>query len=239
MASPEAEEISRILEAGAAGGSGSGISRDQKLLLKRYLALVTEWSRRLRLTGVRTPAERARVLILETLTALPYLPIRGMLIDLGSGAGVPGIPLAVVRPEVHVVLVEASRNKAGFLQVAVRELALENAEVVHGRAEALGHDPRHRERYHAVTARALGPLRVLVEYALPLLMVGGVGVFPKGRAAADEVAAASRALHFLGGEADLRIVASAPQSPVIVVRKVAPTPPAYPRRPGVPSRRPL
>jgi 16S rRNA (guanine527-N7)-methyltransferase len=239
VASPEAEEISRILEAGAAGGSGSGISRDQKLLLQRYLALVTEWSRRLRLTGVRTPAERARVLILETLTALPYLPIRGMLIDLGSGAGVPGIPIAVVRPEVRVVLVEASRNKAGFLQVAVRELALENAEVVHGRAEALGHDPRHRERYHAVTARALGPLRVLVEYALPLLMVGGVGVFPKGRAAADEVAAASRALHFLGGEADLRIVASAPQSPVIVVRKVAPTPPAYPRRPGVPSRRPL
>ena len=240
MASPEAEEISRILDAGATGGSGSGISGEQDLLLQRYLALVTQWSTRLRLTGVRTPAERARVLILDTLAALPYLPIRGMLIDLGSGVGVPGIPIAVVRPEVHVVLLEASRNKAGFLQVAVRELALENAEVVHGRAEALGHDPRHRERYHAVTARALAPLRVLVEYALPLLKVGGVGVFPKGRAAAEELVVASRALRLLGGEADLRMGASAQQqSPVIVVRKVAPTPSAYPRRPGVPSRRPL
>ena len=232
MASP-------LLDAGAAG-SGSAISGAQDLLLQRYLALVTQWSTRLRLTGVRTPAERARVLIQETLAVLPCLPIRGMLIDLGSGAGVPGIPLAVVRPEVHVVLVEASRSKAGFLQVAVRELALENAEVVHGRAEALGHDPRHRERYDVVTARALAPLRVLVEYALPLLTIGGVGVFPKGRAAAEEVSAASRALRLLGGEADVRMVASDhEQSPVIVVRKVAPTPSEYPRRPGVPSRRPL
>jgi 16S rRNA (guanine527-N7)-methyltransferase len=237
VVSPEAEEISRILEA---AGSASGVSGAQDLLLQRYLALVTQWSTRLRLTGVRTPAERARVLIRETLAVLPCLPVRGMLIDLGSGAGIPGIPLAVVRPEVHVVLVDASRNKAGFLQVAVRELALENAEVVHGRAEVLGHDPRHRERYDVVTARALAPLRVLAEYALPLLKVGGAGVFPKGRSVEQEVAAASRSLRILGGEADVRMVASAEQtSPVIFVRKITSTPSAYPRRPGVPSRHPL
>lgn len=237
MDSPEAEEISRIL--GAAGPTSS-VSEAQDLLLQQYLALVTQWSTRLRLTGARSPGERARVLVRETLLVLPCFPIRGMVIDLGSGAGVPGIPLAVVRPEAHVVLVDASRNKAGFLQVVVRELALENAEVVHGRAEVLGHDPRHRERYDAVTARALAPLRVLVEYALPLLKVGGIGVFPKGRSAEQEVTAASRSLRLLGGEAEVRMVASAEQeSPVIVVRKVTSTPPAYPRRPGVPSRHPL
>jgi 16S rRNA (guanine527-N7)-methyltransferase len=229
------EELGRILGAGA--GGGDRISPDQESLLGRYLALVAQWSGRLRLTGARTPEERARVLVLDALTLLPLLPRGGMLIDLGSGAGVPGIPIAITRPHLHVVLAEASRKRAGFLQLASRELGLANVEVVNARAEVLGCEALHRERYDAVTARALARLRVLVEYALPLLRVGGVAVFPKGRAAGREIAAASRALGLLGGEAQARDMLLG--GVVIVVRKIASTPEGYPRRAGLPARRPL
>jgi 16S rRNA (guanine527-N7)-methyltransferase len=232
------EEFGRFLDLGAPAGDGVATPPGRRLLLERYLALVTQWSDRLRLTGVRTPEERARVLVLDALTLLPLLPARGKLIDLGSGAGSPGIPIAITQPQLHVVLVEASRKKAGFLQVVSRELALANVEVVNARAEALGRDPLHRERYDALTARALAHVRVLAEYALPLLRVGGVAAFPKGRDAVEEVASASRALALLGGEAGVQMPPLA-RFAVVVVRKVAPTPEVYPRRAGVPTRRPL
>lgn len=231
------EEVGLILRAGVTR-LGLRLSPKQHALLERYLVLVAEWSGRLRLTGARSVEEMARVLVLDALASLPFLPSHGALIDLGSGAGVPGVAISVASPDLHVVLAEASRKRAGFLQLVLRELALENAEVVHARAETLGHSPSHRERYDGVTARALADLRVLLEYALPLLRVGGVAVFPKGRTAAAEVASAARTLSLLGGQAELRTAPSSP-SPWIVVRKVNPTPLAYPRRPGVPSRRPL
>ena len=159
----------------------------------------SEWSGRLRLTGARTRGEAARILVVGGLDIVPFLPETGVVADLGSGAGVPGILAAILRPLVRITLVEASRKKAGFLEIAVRELALKNADVVCARAEAIGREPAHRARYDVVTARALADLRVLAEYALPLLRVGGIGVFPKGPAAAAEVAAAARVLDVLGG----------------------------------------
>lgn len=230
--------IGRVLESGAAA-LGLALSCDQAARLEQYLSLVAAWNARLGLTAARTAQEVAEVLILRTLAVLPYLPGGGRVADLGSGAGVPGVPVAVMRPALRVVLVEASRRKAGFLGVALRELRLENAEVANARAEALGRDPEHRGRYDAVLARALAPLRVLAEYALPLLKVGGVAVLPKGARAAAEVAAAARALRVLGGEAEVRPALSPHTSPVVLVRKTAPTPDAYPRRPGIPERRPL
>ncbi len=230
--------IGRVLESGAAA-LGLALSRDQAARLEQYLALVAAWNARLRLTAARTAEEVVEVLVLPTLAVLPYLPAGGRAADLGSGAGVPGVPVAVMRPALRVVLVEASRKKAGFLEVALRELRLENAEVANARAEALGRDPEHRGRYDAVLARAVAPLRVLAEYALPLLRVGGVAVLPKGARAAAEVAAAARALRVLGGEAEVRPAPSPHAPPVVLVRKAAPTPDAYPRRPGTPERRPL
>lgn len=227
-----------ILASGAAE-LGLALSPRQLQLLERHLSLIAAWGGRLRLSGVRTPAEAAEVLVLRSLQVLRYLPTEGAIIDLGSGAGVPGIAVAVTRPRARVVLVEPSQRRAGFLEIVLRDLELRNAEVVSARAEALGRAPEHRERYDAVTARALAPVRVLVEYALPLLRIGGAAVFPKGRAAAGEVAAAARALRRLGGAAEVYPSASPRVSPIVVVRKIAPTPPEYPRRAGVPARRPL
>lgn len=232
------ESLGRILASGAAE-IGIAVSPSQTHLLERHVALIIVWNRRLRLTGAKTAEDVARVLVLGALEILRFLlPARSVL-DLGSGAGIPGIPVAVMRPDARVVLVEAARRKAAFLELAVRDLGLANAVVLNARAEQLGRDPDHRERYDAVTARALAPLRVLVEYALPLLRVGGVAIFPKGAGAADEVSAAADVLGRLGGRAETSPASSDHTSPVVIVQKTAPTPGEYPRRPGVPSRWPL
>ena len=225
----------RIIESGARA-LGIALLPHQRAALGRYLDLVLRWSGRLRLTGARTRDAAARVLVVDGLDAVPFLPEAGAIADLGSGAGVPGILAAVLRPPAHVVLVEPSHKKAGFLEIAVRELALPNVEVVCARAEALGRSPAHRGRYDAVTARALAGLPVLVEYALPLLRVGGLGVFPKGRTAFAEVDSAARVLGLLRGEARLEPSGRGQGRTVILVRKLAPTPEKYPRRVGVAQR---
>jgi len=223
--------VGRILQAGGTA-LGLTLSSAQLRALERYIEITLSWRRRLNLTGAGTPEAAAEVLVVDALACLAPLPHRGSIIDLGSGAGTPGVPIAVVCPELRVLFVEASRKKAGFLEVVLRQLGLANADMLHARAETVGRDPAHRERYDAVTARAVAALPVLVELALPLLRVGGVGVFPKEAQAAAEVGRASAALRLLGGAAEVR-------GRLVVVRKIAPTPAAYPRRPGVPARRPL
>ena len=230
--------VGRILHSGGAS-LGIELSSRQIELLDRYVGLVMEWGARLNVSGVTTKEEAARVLVLEGLACLPPLPQRGTLVDLGSGPGTPGIPIAVARPELRVTLVESSRKKAGFLAVVLRELGLVNAEVVHARAEDVGRGPAHRERHDAVTARALAALPVLAEYALPLLRVGGIAVFPKARRAPEEVARAAGAVARLGGAPGVEVRRLPSGGDLIVVRKVAPTPDRYPRRPGLPARRPL
>jgi len=229
---------SGVTIAGAAAALGLALSPEQCLRLERYLALVEEWRARVALTGADA-AETASVLVAGALCVLPFVPDSGRLADLGSGAGVPGIPIAVMRPRLRVVLTDAARKKAAFLEIAARGLALDNVDVVQARAEDFGRDPAHRGRYDVVTARALAPVRVLAEYALPLLRLGGEAVLAKGRGAHDEVRAAARAVELLGGEAAVQPPRAKMCSPVVVIRKIAPTPAAYPRRAGIPQRRPL
>jgi 16S rRNA (guanine527-N7)-methyltransferase len=200
---------------------------------------VLDWTPRLRLAGVRTRTTAARVLVAEGLEVVPLLPEIGPVADLGSGAGIPGVLVALLRPDLHVALVEASGKKAGFLEVVVRELALLNAEVICVRAESLGRDPGHRSHYAAVTARALASLPVLVEYAAPLLRVDGIALFPKGETAGAEIQAARRALAALGASAELVAPVSGGPPTVVIVHKRAPTSDMYPRRVGVPERRPI
>lgn len=238
MPSPRPPRGSEITVPAAAAGLGLSLSADQESRLDRYLALVDEWRGRVQLTGADAAAAPA-VLVVGALCVVPFVPQSGALVDLGSGAGVPGIPIAVLHPRLRVVLADSARKKVAFLEIAVRELGLANVDVAQARAEDLGRDAAHRERYDVVTARALAPVRVLAEYALPLLRIGGEAVLPKGRGARDEVRAAARALDLLGGEAAVHAPRTRFCSPVVVLRKAAPTPPAYPRRAGTPQRRPL
>jgi len=230
--------VRAVIEA-AGVAAGLDLAADHLDRLSRYVELVAAWSDRLRLTGARSREDVARVLVARGFDVLSLLPHAGLLADLGSGAGVPGILIAVLCPGTRVALVEAARRKAGFLEIAVRELALKNADVIATRAELLGRSSAHRERYDAVTARAVADLRVLLEYAVPLLRVGGVALFPKGAAVARQLEGAQAALRVLGGVAELRPSSVSPDAAIILVHKVGPTPADYPRRPGAASRYPI
>jgi 16S rRNA (guanine527-N7)-methyltransferase len=196
--------------------------------------LISSWP------GLVARADRA--LIDDSLVLLDFLPPGPLrVIDVGSGGGLPGLPLRLARPDLSLTLLEANRRKAAFLVQASATLGLADVEVVARRAEDAGHDPRHRETYDFALARALAAMPVLVELCLPFVAVGGRLLAMKTDAAL-EAESARAAIERLGGRFH-QIVAAASSArslgEVVVIEKVRPTPPEYPRRPGVPERRPL
>jgi len=208
-----------------------GISvNDSKL--SELARLISEWPRL-----VSGPAGD---LVEDSLVLLEHLGDARLLVDVGSGGGLPGLPLKIARPDLEVTLIEADEAKAAFLVRACAELGLSGVEVVASRAEALGRDARYRERFDVAVARAVAPMRVLAELCLPLVRVGGRLLAQKTER--EEVASSLRAIELLGGS--LVAVLPAPSKArrsgtVVAISKVRPTPPEYPRRPGIPARRPL
>jgi 16S rRNA (guanine(527)-N(7))-methyltransferase RsmG len=163
-------------------------------------------------------------------------------VDLGSGAGLPGLPLALAHPAASFTLVDAQRRRLDWVVATAAELGLDNVTVVHARLEDYGHGPQ-RESFDVATARALGPLPVVAELGLPLLRPGGRLLVPRGRPSTDELAQATRASEQLGGM--IEVVVPNPSSPidrvgfVVIMAKIAATSPRFPRRSGVPARTPL
>jgi 16S rRNA (guanine527-N7)-methyltransferase len=179
-------------------------------------------------------------LIADSLVLLEHLGEGEKVVDVGSGGGLPGLPLKIARPSLSVTLVEADQAKAAFLVRACAALGLRDVQVLARRAEEVGRDRLYRESFDVAVARALAPMPVLVELCLPLVRVGGRLLAQKTET--EDVDGAARAIDVLGGA--LNRVAGAPSAArssgtVVIVDKVRPTPAAYPRRPGVPSRRPI
>jgi len=212
---------------------------------ERFVALLLTANRRTNLTRVTDPAAVARLHLLDSLSALPLidgLGRAGRSVDLGSGGGVPGLVLALARPERQWLLVDSVRKKADLLHHFVSVLGIGNVEVVAERAEVLGQDRDHRESHDLVAARACATLPALAEYALPLLTIGGTLVAWKGPLSADELRAGERSASALGGSAP-RVLPSGydelGEHRFVVIAKNRPTPARYPRRPGEPARHPL
>lgn len=230
----DAPSIAATLPAGFADGA------------RRFVALLLAANRGLNLTRLTTPDEVACLHLLDSLAALPILDAMAGddVLDLGSGGGLPALPLALARPRMRFTLVDSSAKKATVLGDFAAELDLRNVHIVAERAETLGHDPRHRERYAAVTARACAALPILLELALPLLAIGGSLVAWKGPLTEedDEMRRGGSAVDQLGG-GPARIVD--PGLPAlgghrfVTVAKERATSSQFPRRPGVPGRRPL
>lgn len=179
-------------------------------------------------------------LVADSLVLLDHLGEARNLVDVGSGGGLPGLPLKIARPDLEVTLIEADQAKAAFLVQAAASLDLSGVEVLARRAEDVGRDAHYRERFDLAVARALAPMAVLAELCLPLVRVGGRLLAQKTDS--EEIEAARQAIAIVGGE--LASVEPAPSRArhagvVVVVTKLAHTPARYPRRPGVPSRRPL
>jgi 16S rRNA (guanine527-N7)-methyltransferase len=179
-------------------------------------------------------------LIADSLVLLDHLGEAEKVVDVGSGGGLPGLPLKIVLPSLSMTLVEADQAKAAFLVRACAALGLRDVEVLARRAEDVGRDPPYRESFDVAVARALAPMPVLVELCLPLVRVGGRLLAQKTEN--EDIGGAHHAIDALGGS--LNSVVAAPSAArgagtVVIVDKVRPTPPAYPRRAGLPARKPL
>ena len=234
---PPAPTEAFLREAEALGIAFEG---DDLERLGAYLRLLLEANTRFNLTAITDPDAAWMKHVLDSLTLLPYVVSAGArrVIDVGSGGGLPGVPLAIVLPEVGLALLEATRKKAEFLEEAARRLGLENVSVINDRAETVGRDRRlHRERYDVVVARAVGRLAVLLELALPLVKVGGQVLVIKGRQATTEIDEAQTALRLLHGNPVQTV--RTPTGTIVVIEKLRATPNRYPRRPGEPKRAPL
>ena len=215
--------------------------------LVRYQELVEEWNGRINLTGdagFDAMLDRHLMDSLTPLTADGLLPQNASLIDVGSGAGLPGIPLAIARPDLRVTLLDSMQKRVGFLRSVKETLALENVTIVHARAEEAAHDPAYRERFDIAAARAVAALPVLQELLLPFVHAGGKCVCYKGPAAEEELAAGAVASKLLGGGRPDIMAAALPFLPerkhiLAITEKRGKTPSRYPRRAGTPAKNPL
>lgn len=247
------EAARAILERGAVR-VGVALGDEQLDAFTRYLALLLEWNERAGLTSLSDPGEIASRHFVESLALLAVLRDEGVLpteaqsprprvADIGTGGGFPGLPMRIAAPSLDLTLVESQARRCRFLELAVDTLALERVEVVQARVEDAGRVPRLRAQFDVVVARALAPLPVLIELALPLLRPGGVLATPKGERAPAELEEAGAALRALHGvvlpSLALPLEAGAHPQTVILVRREGPLDSRYPRRAGTPQRRPL
>jgi 16S rRNA (guanine527-N7)-methyltransferase len=224
---------------------GIHLNNKQVAALKIYTCELLDWNQKFNLTAIREEAGIHTKHFLDSFSCVlgwkNSPPTR--LIDIGTGAGFPGIPLKILYPHLQVTLVESVGKKANFCRHVVETLKLPDVEVLHARAEDIGQMPAHREKYDWAIARAVARLPVLVEYLLPLVQVGGSMLAQKGESGPAEAHAAEGVIKLLGGHIRQLVPVTLPgvveERYLVLVDKVAATPPGYPRKPGIPSKTPL
>ena len=237
------------MEALIAGAARLGLclSEAQVTQFRRYYRELAAWNAHVNLTSIIGCEEVQAKHFLDSLSVLQAVPTEalagGALADVGSGAGFPGLPLKIANPGLRVSLVESIGKKAAFLRHAACSLGVDGVDVLAERAETLAHQPGLREAFDVVTARAVAEMDALAELTLPLCRVGGRVIAQKKRDVQDELRRAERAIDVLGGQIEEVVPVDVdeigePRS-LVVLAKVSPTPPAYPRRPGMPAKRPL
>jgi 16S rRNA (guanine(527)-N(7))-methyltransferase RsmG len=214
---------------------GFRVTDEQKAAFGVIVDRLTEWNGRMNLTAVRAPGDIAVKHILDSMTCLAAAPFPhgARLLDVGTGAGFPGLALKVMRPDLRLAVLDSTRKKLDFVQCIADEMGWTDTHVLCGRAEDVGHLPEEREAYDVVTARAVAALRLLAEFCLPFARVGGVFLAMKGPAVDAELEPARPAITRLGGRAEDAALFTLPRDggarAILPIRKVAPTPAAYPR----------
>ena len=236
-----------ILESGA-GKLGLHLSPKQLGQFATYYHELIDWNRRVNLTRITDLSEVQVKHFLDSLTVTLALkpPLNApefTCIDVGSGAGLPGIPLKIVLPDIALTLLEATAKKADFLRYVTGKLGLDNVEVVVGRAEEKAHEAKYREKFALVFSRGVAPLPTLVELTLPFSVVGGSFISQKKGAIEPEISRAERAISTLGGKLRevkrIDLTEFTDERYLVIIDKVSPTPEKYPRRAGVPKKRPI
>ncbi|HEY5982554.1 MAG TPA: 16S rRNA (guanine(527)-N(7))-methyltransferase RsmG [Anaerolineales bacterium] len=213
--------------------------------LSTYERELMDWNAKFNLTALREPASIRTKHFLDSFSCVlawgPRPPRH--LVDVGTGAGFPGLPLKILYPSMRLTLVESVGKKAMFCEHIARLLALDHVDVVKGRAEDVGCMPAHREKYDWAVARAVAELSVLAEYLLPLIKIGGTALALKGESGPAEAQSAEKAFRLLGGQLQQVIPVDLPgvadDRYLVLVTKSAATPPKYPRKAGMPLKHPL
>ena len=221
------------------------ITGRQALALAAYEKELIEWNQKFNLTAIRDAESIRTKHFLDSFSCVLAWKANppASLIDVGTGAGFPGIPLKILYPNMKLTLVESVGKKANFCQHIVSALGLENVQIANARAEEAGQDPTHREKYDWAVARAVANLNVLSEYLLPLVKIGGTALAQKGESGREEARSAEKAMNVLGGKLreviPVKLSEVADERLLVVVNKVAATPFKYPRKAGVPAKQPL
>jgi len=241
------KEDKRILVEGAEK-IGINLKKNHIEKFSRYLDLLIEWNQKINLTSLKTPQEIIIKHFLDSLTCIKVIDLysnidKNSIIDIGTGAGFPGIPIKIVCPSIELFLLEARKKKSIFLEKLIKELNLRRVRILEGRAEAFGRCQKHREKYDITISRAVAPLNILSEYCLPLTRIGGLFIAQKGRSYKGELKKGIKAIQFLGGELikveKIQIPFISQDRYLLVINKKKNTPLEYPRKEGLPQKRPL
>ncbi len=208
----------------------------------QYMKLLLEWNEKINLTAITDESEIIRKHFIDSLTISKLIKEDTNVVDVGTGAGFPGMPLAITK-KVKVTLVDSLNKRINFLNIVKEYIELDNVNTVHGRAEEVGQNEKYREKFDYAVSRAVAPINVLLEYMLPLVKVGGYCLCMKGPKVIDEMQGIENVAEKLGGKyiklEELEIPGEESRKNVIIIKKVESTNKKYPRKPGTPAKQPL
>ena len=219
------------------------ISETQSEKLYRYMNLLIEWNNNINLTSITDPDEIIIKHFIDSMTIEKHIRDNCRMLDIGTGAGFPGLPLSIIKEGAEFVLVDSLNKRINFLEEVSSQINVKNIKMIHGRAEELARMHEHRERYDVVASRAVARLNVLLEYMLPFTKIGGYCICMKALNCEDELKEANKAIEILGGKLEIVDEIMLPNTDItrknIVIKKIKETPSKYPRKPGMPAKDPI
>ena len=222
---------------------GIDISEEKAKKFFDYMNLLIEWNQKMNLTAITEPNEVVLKHFIDSITIEKYVKEGSKVIDIGTGAGFPGIPLNIIRNDLDITLMDSLNKRINFLTEVIKQNQLNKIDAVHARAEELSRNKKYREKYDVATSRAVASLNVLLEYMMPFVKVGGYCICMKGANVEEEINNAERALKLLNGKIEKVIRFSLPGSDygrnIVIVKKIGDTSKVYPRKAGTPSKLPL
>ena len=219
------------------------INDEQIKKFMNYMNLLLEWNEKINLTAITQPDEVKLKHFVDSLTVLKYINDDDKVIDIGTGAGFPGIPLKIMNENTKITLLDSLNKRINFLNIVIETLNLRNIQAIHGRAEEIARNKLYREKYDVAVSRAVANLSTLTEYMLPFVKVGGKCICMKGANVNEEIEKAKNAIKELGGEIErvdnFYLSDNDNERNIIIIRKVKETSSKYPRKAGMPSKEPL
>ena len=208
-----------------------------------YKELLIEWNKKMNLTAIEQEEDIITKHFIDSLSIASYIPDTAKVIDIGTGAGFPGIPLKILKKDLSITLLDSLNKRITFLEEVIQNLSLENIQAVHARAEELAHKEEYREQYDIAVSRAVAPMHTLLEYMLPYVKIGGKCICMKGPNLQEESKDLQNCLETLGGKIEKIEEIVLPETEIkrniMLIKKENKTPKKYPRNPGMPSKKPL